>query len=154
MATQVCKKCGVEKCLETDFYALKRMANGCASKCKECAKAGFRNRYFGSREKRETAKKRTKDWITKNPERRKANLLKYKEKNLEKIKARAAVQHAVRDGKLQRQPCRDCGEKAHAHHSNYSKPLDVIWLCAEHHAQLHHRERFPKDTHDKLYQQG
>ena len=30
-----------------------------------------------------------------------------------------------------------CGKIGEAHHPDYSKPLDVIWLCSEHHAQVH-----------------
>ncbi len=30
--------------------------------------------------------------------------------------------------------CSDCGEtKVEAHHEDYSKPLDVEWLCKKHH---------------------
>ena len=35
-------------------------------------------------------------------------------------------------------PCEVCGAtKAQAHHCNYSKPLDVRWLCPKHHAEWH-----------------
>ena len=45
--------------------------------------------------------------------------------------------YAVRRGEVVKQPCVRCGEKkSFGHHDDYSKPLDVIWLCA-----LHHRER-------------
>ena len=34
--------------------------------------------------------------------------------------------------------CEICGkEKTHAHHDDYDKPLNVRWLCAEHHRQWH-----------------
>jgi hypothetical protein len=47
------------------------------------------------------------------------------------------VAAALRSGKLVREPCAVCGEKAQAHHDNYSKPLDVRWLCREHHDVEH-----------------
>lgn len=54
-----------------------------------------------------------------------------------------AVNNAVRDKRLQPQPCFVCGGVAQAHHPAYSAPLDVSWLCSAHHAQLHaeHRDR-------------
>lgn len=61
----------------------------------------------------------------------------------DRIKARAAVNHAIRDGKLVREPCEVCGsEPVEAHHDDYSKPLDVRWLCEQHHEDHHvtHRQ--------------
>src|SRR6185295_8453314 len=53
--------------------------------------------------------------------------------------AHAMVRIAISNGTLVRQPCRECGKpKTHAHHDDYSRPLDVVWLCHLHH-QLHHR---------------
>lgn len=52
--------------------------------------------------------------------------------------ARDRLNSAVRNGKLKRLPCEKCGEsKSHGHHEDYSKPLDVIWLCAIHHKERH-----------------
>jgi hypothetical protein len=57
-----------------------------------------------------------------------------------KNKARGIVQTAIANGSLLRQPCEKCGSlNAEAHHEDYSKPLDVVWLCSVHHA-LRHRE--------------
>lgn len=48
------------------------------------------------------------------------------------------VARAVRKGILVKQPCVDCGSPVTvAHHEDYSKPLDVIWLCQKHHLQRH-----------------
>lgn len=54
-----------------------------------------------------------------------------------KRKAQYAVSNALRDGKLLRKPCEVCGELAQAHHDDYSKPLEVRWLCTKHHAEWH-----------------
>jgi hypothetical protein len=53
--------------------------------------------------------------------------------------AHAAVQTAIRDGRLVSGPCEVCDttENICAHHDDYEKPLDVRWLCREHHADLH-----------------
>ena len=56
----------------------------------------------------------------------------------EKIKARSAVYIALGQGRLHRQPCQVCGaEPADAHHEDYTKPLDVQWLCHVHHCEAH-----------------
>lgn len=46
----------------------------------------------------------------------------------------------IRSGFLVRQPCEVCKseKKADAHHDDYTKPLDVRWLCRKHHNE-HHR---------------
>lgn len=48
---------------------------------------------------------------------------------------------ALQSGKLQRQPCSVCGGKAQAHHEDYTKPLDITWLCQTHHAARHREMR-------------
>lgn len=59
--------------------------------------------------------------------------------------ARRAVRAAVESGRLVRQPCEKCGaEIAQAHHDDYSKPLDVRWLCRLHHDEHHREERLAK----------
>jgi hypothetical protein len=64
----------------------------------------------------------------------------YRNKWPEKIRARNAVLYAVRSGQLAKLPCQVCGDsKSQAHHPDYSKPLDVIWVCPIHHAEIHHR---------------
>ena len=54
----------------------------------------------------------------------------------EKITARSAVSSALYHGKIRRKPCEVCGIlKVEAHHDDYSKPLDVKWLCNKHHKE-------------------
>lgn len=56
----------------------------------------------------------------------------------EQSAAHRIVYVAIRGGKLVRQPCEVCGGlKSQAHHPDYSKPLQVIWLCATHHKDIH-----------------
>lgn len=61
----------------------------------------------------------------------------YTARNPLKRAAVNAVNNAIRDGRLVRQPCEACGAKAQAHHDDYGKPLDVRWLCPTHHAEWH-----------------
>lgn len=57
----------------------------------------------------------------------------------EKYKARYLLNNAIASGKVIKQPCIDCGnKKSHGHHEDYSKPLEVVWLCNVCHVK-HHR---------------
>jgi hypothetical protein len=54
--------------------------------------------------------------------------------------ARQAAQLAVAEGRLVRLgTCATCGTECfpHAHHEDYSKPLDVEWLCVKCHSARH-----------------
>ncbi len=56
----------------------------------------------------------------------------------EKQKARAAVGHAIRDGRLDRKPCSKCGKTTvEGHHGDYQSPLVVDWLCRSCHEGEH-----------------
>jgi hypothetical protein len=45
---------------------------------------------------------------------------------------------AIREGALTRKTCEVCGDpKSEGHHEDYSKPLDVVWLCRWHHTLAH-----------------
>ena len=55
-----------------------------------------------------------------------------------KANARSYLNVYIRRGKVKKLPCLFCGsENSQAHHYDYSKPLDVTWLCREHHLTLH-----------------
>ena len=48
------------------------------------------------------------------------------------------VAYHLRKGNMTRQPCSVCGRAdSHAHHDDYSRPLDVMWLCPVHHKERH-----------------
>jgi hypothetical protein len=54
--------------------------------------------------------------------------------NPEKVKAEQIASAARRRGFLIPEPCTICGAlKVDAHHPDYSKPLEVVWLCRKHH---------------------
>lgn len=66
-----------------------------------------------------------------------------------KTKARHAVYKAIKKGDLKREPCEVCGEeKTEAHHTDYSKPLAVMWLCTPHHHEWHKEHGFPDGEAD------
>ena len=64
------------------------------------------------------------------------NVARWREKYPERAQCHRAVFVALRNGTLFKLPCEHClevNEKVQAHHPDYSKPLEVIWLCKVHH---------------------
>jgi hypothetical protein len=59
----------------------------------------------------------------------------------DKVRARMAVFNALASGRLVRGACEeagaDCRGQVEAHHDDYGAPLDVRWLCKEHHERWH-----------------
>ena len=141
-----CKKCGALKAVH-DFYA----RDGA---CKECRKAGVRQNYAQNREHyREYEQSRAllphrvearERYMATENGREKSNSGKraYIARNGEKRHAHIAVENAVRDKKLFKSPCCTAPgcygtENIQGHHTHYSEPLSVVWLCGSCHAQLH-----------------
>lgn len=59
-------------------------------------------------------------------------------KPISKDHARSLVSSALRRGILKKQPCEVCGKRVvDAHHDDYTKPLEVRWLCRTCHLQWH-----------------
>ena len=124
----------------TEFYRHPQMADGHLGKCKECCKRqGNERRVAKLEEIRRYDRQRAKT-----PKRNadlKLNVRKMRGLYPEKNRARAAVCRAVRSGKIIPQPCALCGAaKTEAHHADYSKPLDVIWVCRSCHFKIHYGE--------------
>ena len=64
----------------------------------------------------------------------------YRQKNREKTIAESKLDYAVKYGKLNRpNECSICKKKCtpHGHHFDYSKPLEVIWVCSACHSNIH-----------------
>lgn len=79
-----------------------------------------------------------KAWRAENPGKVRQYTKKYRANNPEKRRAHRKVEVAVRDGRITKEPCTVCGNtKSQGHHDDYSKPLEVIWLCAKHHKERH-----------------
>jgi len=144
---KVCRTCQIEVRV-MDYY---RQSNGSFMlDCKPCWRAKVRaNRAANAEHYREFDRQRTnlphrvearQAYTQTERGRETGNAAKraYLDRNPVKRAAHNAVSNAIRDGKLIRQPCESCGnERAHAHHDDYSKPLDVRWLCTTHHAEWH-----------------
>lgn len=149
MEKRTCKDCGAEN-TGGNFYA------GVPQRCKECHKAFVkknraakiaqykeydrtrfqqdprvreRHRRYQKTDEGKEAMQRSRDkWVDVNPEKRAAHI---------------TVGNAVRDGKLEKPTtCEDCGKATrsrglHAHHEDYSRPLDVNWVCIGCHRRRH-----------------
>jgi hypothetical protein len=72
---------------------------------------------------------------------KKGNIQKWQSLNQTKRKAHISVNNAVRDGVLEKPlACQVCGSterRIHGHHEDYSKPLEVIWVCPPCHREFH-----------------
>jgi hypothetical protein len=110
-----CSSCNEEKDFSL-FHKNKNAKTGCVSYCKSCKKlkdsALVRTDYKAIKDK----------WRKQFPDRKNAQMKVYR---------------ALKNGVLTKEPCFICGEKSEAHHPDYSRPLDVVWLCAPHHRQAH-----------------
>lgn len=89
-----------------------------------------------------------KEWHSKNKEsvalRNKKNMERYMQTEAWKIKHRAygQVSYAIRKGRIIKpticQTCMQDGLRIEAHHDDYSKPLDIVWMCRPCHDKFHH----------------
>lgn len=135
---KLCPKCTVSKPL-ADFYANKLRPDGRNSWCKECSVLDGR-RYRALNRESIQAKDKARNLLDKRKAQRAA--IKAKAKfHPEKAAAQNMVLTAIKNGYLTRPTTCSipgCSEKKpDAHHPDYSKPLEVIWLCRTHHQQLH-----------------
>lgn len=140
----------------SEYYKHNKMADGHLGRCKECHKSEMRrNRgenveYYRAydayrflndpkvkeRHKRYQATDAGKASVS-------GSKNKFIRENPEKRAAHILVGHAVRSGRLVKPECCPCcGEfkprrQIHAHHEDYTKPLDVVWMCAKCHHDHH-----------------
>jgi hypothetical protein len=82
-----------------------------------------------------------KAWKAAHPQTRKMAKQRYPQQ----MAARAAVNNAVQWGRIIKPTiCETCKTTAclDGHHPDYSKPLDVVWLCKPCHATIHAKDRY------------
>lgn len=146
-----CPKCSESKPFSA-FHVSKANKDGLQAYCKECNKIG-RSKYKASGKyktamaawRRAGGSASEKTYHTKyiNSDKGRAykrrQRAKDKKRFPEKFKAWAELHRALKVGAMMRQPCEICGavDGIHAHHEDYSKPLDVRWLCVTHHLKEH-----------------
>lgn len=137
---QECICCKIVKPL-SEFYVHPQMGNGHLGKCKECIKAYQHIHYRETIVKhalyeRDRSKKKS----------RRAKALDYQRKRRANRPDRDAayrkVRYAIMSGNLERKPCEKCGDvNTEAHHDDYSRPLDVRWLCYGCHLLVHGKQK-------------
>lgn len=146
---KTCFKCGKSKQL-SDYYGHPAMGDGTLGKCKVCVREAVAARIvekqkdpvwvIGERERCRLkseryrrlgiAKKYSKAYLNAVQRRSRSR---YPEKN----RARGILGKAVRSGKIKKpSKCKECGSSARklqGHHDDYTKPLQVKWLCTKCH---------------------
>lgn len=145
---KVCIACSISKPID-DFYTHPRMADGRLGRCKECQKElTRRSRAARIEHYREYDRKRGKF-----PHRIADNIAQSKKwyaEDKRRMKCHNAVHRALRNGSLVPENCSVCGaEKSVAHHEDYDKPLDVVWLCQVHHKARH--KEMKEDHEPSIY---
>lgn len=151
-----CRDCGLTKPLN-EFYPHPEMRDGHLNKCKDCVRGRVlkhrshnldRIREY-DRKRHNTDKGRSRraaysrkmsidpEWV----EKQKIKKKEWIEKNRIKRAAHILAGNAIRSGLLVREPCFKCGScvDVDAHHEDYMRPLDVVWLCGLCHG-LRHQE--------------
>ncbi len=117
-------------------------------------------------EHRRKACERAKRWRLENPEKHKETIKRWRKNNPDMVreelrrwcranpeKKRAyneLIHHKTRKGLLVPVTCSSCGlicKKLQAHHDDYSKPLEVRWVCHSCHLKIHGKKtRDAQDT--------
>lgn len=132
---KTCFKCG-ETLPLTQFYRHPQMADGHLNKCKVCARKDVRLNRRANR-----------DYYNKYDSRRYKEMQRWPQRDAQKRRATAMVNIRVQRGTMVRPTnCAQCGRTdlpIEAHHDDYSKPLDVRWLCTSCHDNEHAMEQLP-----------
>ena len=146
---KLCRNCNETKKKEM-FCRRSASIDGLSAKCRKCQsdydklrannpdRVEARKKYSESDNGKETAKRARKKWAANNKGKIYELTKSYRERNPNKSKAHGKVSYEVRLGNLTSKPCEVCNVMpTNAHHDDYSKPLDVRWLCSKHHKQWH-----------------
>lgn len=154
---KTCPKCLLSK-HESDFGRQRSRKDGLQAWCRKCraswtaseagrrslvkAQRKYRSTEAGRETRRASSMRGYKKCMATEAGRkmRSATQARHNARHPDRHRARRLLNHAVARENIFRQPCEVCGaKKVEAHHSDYSKPLDVRWLCRMHHRE-HHRK--------------
>lgn len=136
---KTCDACGLPFPLETGYYRHRGMLSGYLNTCKSCVCARVKRNYDAAR----PAKSAYEQERARRPA-RKADASHHQRvhraRHPDRYKARALVNNAIAAGKLTRGACVRCGTTEHvqAHHRDYSRPFEIVWVCFKHHREVEH----------------
>lgn len=138
--TKVCRDCKRELPL-SEFYIHKQMLDGHLNKCKDCVK----DRISKHRERNLDKVREYDRGRAHLPHRRKQGVDNTRRRRREVPGYNAAhnkLAKTAQSGEIKRpDKCECCGHGGRrdivGHHFDYSRPLDVIWLCQGCHAMYH-----------------
>ena len=163
--TKTCKDCQVNKKLDS-FYTHNQTADGYLNKCKDCVKSRINKYRWKNIDKireydrnRPNALERSREYNRRIKEDidRYIQIKNWKrdwdKKNKQKKDAHKLVSVALKKGELIKPDfCSVCAnsERIEGHHDDYSKPLEVRWLCHICHRQYHKNERVKTRVQKKL----
>jgi len=139
MPIRICSICKEEKEL-TEFYRDSRKLHGREYRCKAC-KSMKQREYSKTPSGMEYQRSKRQRYSKANRSHETQLKREYRKNNPEKYAAHNAVQLAILSGQLSRpETCEGCEKEyeiLHGHHDDYSKPLEVIWLCPLCHKKKH-----------------
>lgn len=104
--------------------------------------SGYYLKWYAANENaRKAALDRNKKRAKVSPEKVRAEVKRHQEKHRDKYLARQWVRRAVARGKIIKpKNCQICNIEAsriEGHHEDYSKRLEVLWLCVDCHKKIH-----------------
>ncbi len=126
-----------------EFYKNRSRPDGLAYYCKLCTKpmdkTSGRKWREGNRDTLRPMKNaQQKRAYERDPSKHRERQAAWEKRNAEKKRAHSAVKRALKSGRLIRPlRCERCPNvcKPQAHHADYSKPLEVEWLCTTCHGK-------------------
>jgi len=142
-----CSKCDLVKPI-SDFLKKKHNKSGYCGYCKSCYNKQQRE-YM--REFREKNRKQCREYYARNREERISKVRKYQQENPEKQYAQNKINKAIKRGIIERpdncsNPKCNNTENIEGHHEDYSKPLEVVWLCGVCHKKINRRVKTSAET--------